>query len=491
MSLPESGEALPPAALRVIERLQDANERLQAQNDRLEKQNGRLHGKVDRLLAQVKRLHKLLEAALRAGKRQAAPFSKGKPKKNPKKPGRKPGPDHGPANFRPPPESIDRNLDAPLPGECPCCGGQLTLDFVAEQYQWDIPPIEPQVTQFNVSVGHCSDCGERVQGRHPEQTSDALGAAARQIGPNAIAVAAHLNKVVGATYEKMAVFFRIAFRFPVAASTLVRAMLRLARKMEPSYQAIRAIVRTSPVVYPDETGWRICGRRAWLWVFVGDRAVLYVIARYRGFSVAQWALGKNFSGFLGHDGWSIYDDFEKAIHQTCLGHLLVRCKNLLETATKRAVSFPRELKAIFKDAFALRDRALAGELQGHGLLVALGRLKARLEGLLSMTLTHRGNARLAKHVENHKNELFTFVEHPHLLEGTNAPAEQETRPAVILRKISGCNKTWRGAHAHEVLVSVLRTAWHRSVEELQFIIEALRWRGTEAPLPAFLTGPGP
>jgi transposase len=330
-----------------------------------------------------------------------------------------------------------------------------------------------------------------VQGRHAEQTSDALGAAACQIGPNAIALAAHLNKVVGATYAKMAVFFRIAFRFPLAASTLVRAMLRLARKMEPSYQAIRAIVRSSPVVYPDETGWRICGRRAWLWVFVGDRAVLYVIARYRGFSVAQWALGKNFSGFLGHDGWSIYDDFEKAIHQTCLGHLLVRCKNLLETATRRAVSFPRELKAILKDAFALRDRALDGDLQGHGLLIALGRLRARLEELLSMTLTHRGNARLAKHVENHKDELFTFVEHPHLLEGTNAPAEQETRPAVILRKISGCNKTWRGAHAHEVLVSILRTAWHRRVEELQFIVDALRSPTTTAPLPAFLLGSSP
>lgn len=37
------------------------------------------------------------------------------------------------------------------------------------------------VTRFNVAVGHCTDSGRRVQGAHPEQISDALGAA----GPGA------------------------------------------------------------------------------------------------------------------------------------------------------------------------------------------------------------------------------------------------------------------------------------------------------------------
>lgn len=485
MSHPESPTSLSPDALRIIQRLQDANEKLQKQNDQL-------HRKVDRLLGQLKRVQELLEKSLRAGKRQAAPFSKGKPKANPKRPGRKSGAAHGPSHFRGKPDSVDRTLNVPLPSQCPCCCGRLEEDFVGVQYQWDIPHIEPFVTQFNVSVGHCTDCGERVQGRHTDQTSDALGAAGRQIGPNAIALATHLNKVVGATYAKMGVFFKVAFNFPVATSTLVRALLRLARKMKPAYDQIRMLVRHSPVVYPDETGWRIGGRKAWLWVFVGDRAVLYAIARYRGFSVAAWALGKNFSGFLGHDGWSIYDSFEKATHQTCLGHLLVRCKELLEVATKRAVSFPRELKAILQAAFNLRDRVFAGDLTAFERMIALGRLKARLEGALSMALSHRGNARLARHIEKHKDELFPFVEHPRLLQGTNALAEQETRPAVILRKISGCNKTWNGAHAHEILVSILRTAWHRNIADLQFLIEALRAPGRLiVRLPAFLTTSGP
>ena len=45
----------------------------------------------------------------------------------------------------------------------------------------DIPPVEPIVTRFNVHIAERVDCGKRVQGRHAEQISDALGAAAAVI----------------------------------------------------------------------------------------------------------------------------------------------------------------------------------------------------------------------------------------------------------------------------------------------------------------------
>jgi transposase len=472
------------------DRLVAQNDRLVAQNDRLAAQNERLHHKVDHLTDRVDRLRHALEAALRASKRQAGPFSKGNPKKDPKKPGRKPGAAHGPTNSRPAPSKIDRVCDARLPESCSDCGGKLLLDHVAIQYQWDLPPIEPTVTQFNVHVGHCADCGCRSQGRHPEQTSDALGAASRQIGPNALALATHLNKIVGAPFAKIADFFKMTFRLTVAPATLVRALLRTADRLQPAYERIRALVRASPAVYPDETGWRIGGHRGWLWVFVGDRAVLYVIARYRGYSVARWAIGENYAGYLVHDGWPVYKRFELATHQSCLAHLLVRCRELLDSATRRAVSFPRDLKAVLKAAFELRDRIVVGRLSAAAARPLIQHLKRRLADVLSMRLTHPGNARLARHVAARAEALFTFVEDAGAVEGTNWPAEQAIRPAVISRKISGCNRSWRGAHAHEVLVSVLRTAWHRNVQGLEYLVQVLRARSKKLVLaPAFLCGP--
>jgi transposase len=392
---------------------------------------------------------------------------------------------------------VDETLVAALPLECPGCGGEVEVDRVESQFQWDLPPdIQPIVREFKVQIGQCVCCGDRLQGRHKLQTSDALGSAACQIGPHAVAMTAHLNKVMGAPYAKIAVFLSAFLHLDVAASTLTRALLRLARKAEPAYQRIHELVRTSPVVYPDETGWRICGRKAWLHVFVGVRpdgrkVVLYVIARYRGFSVAEWALGVKFSGLLGHDGWAPYDQFESAEHQTCNNHLLTRCKRLLEDATRRAVSFPRELKAIIQAAFQVRDRYLEENVSYHGLQIARGRLEQRLDRLLGMDLTHGGNARLAKHVRKHQDEIFTFLKHPDKIEGTNCFAEQETRPAVIIRKISGCNKTWAGAHAHEVLLTHLRTAQHAGETGIEWLVEIQRQSGARAQsLPAFLEGPG-
>jgi transposase len=47
-----------------------------------------------------------------------------------------------------------------------------------------------------------------VQGCHPPQTSEALGAAAVQLGPQAIAFAVLLNKRYGLAYGKIAALLR-------------------------------------------------------------------------------------------------------------------------------------------------------------------------------------------------------------------------------------------------------------------------------------------
>ena len=80
-----------------------------------------LQRRVNDLQAENERLRRQLDEATRAGKRQAASFTKGQPAAHPKKPGRKPGPDYGPKAHRlpPSPEQIDEVHEAPLPRVCP------------------------------------------------------------------------------------------------------------------------------------------------------------------------------------------------------------------------------------------------------------------------------------------------------------------------------------------------------------------------------------
>jgi transposase len=120
------------------------------------------------------------------------------------------------------------------------------------------------VRAFHIAIGHCSDCGHRVQGRHPLQTSDALGAAAAPLGPTAITLAVVLNKQLGLPLGKIATLFRERFGLTITTGGLVHAIRRAAQRAEPTYAALAQAIRGSPVVTADETGWKVAARLQWL-----------------------------------------------------------------------------------------------------------------------------------------------------------------------------------------------------------------------------------
>jgi hypothetical protein len=68
---------------------------VRAERDQLAGQVERLTGETRRLQARVRELEAKVEELRRAGKRQAAPFSKDRPSPHPGRPGRKPGAAYG------------------------------------------------------------------------------------------------------------------------------------------------------------------------------------------------------------------------------------------------------------------------------------------------------------------------------------------------------------------------------------------------------------
>jgi len=463
---------------REVERLEQDKQRLEQDKQRLEKDKQRLEQDRQRLQEKLNRLAAVLEAARRAGKRQAAPFSKGEPQSHPRRPGRRAGAAHGPSTFRPPPQRVDEILDAPLPESCPHCGGKVEHDRVAQQFQAEVVPVTPRVTQFQVHVGHCQQCGRRLQGRHPRQTSNALGAAASQLGPRALAVAADLHTGLGLPLAKVCRIFDRAFSLAISSGGLCLGLQRLARAAAPTYQNLIEQVRGSPVVSPDETGWKLGGWLVWLWAFVTDTVTVYAIQPGRGFAQAAAILGEDFAGILVRDGWAPYRQFEQAEHQSCLAHLLRRCHENLETAQRGAARVPHAVQRLLQRGLALRNRRDQGTLAGHGLAVARGRLQADMDRLLAWQPTDDDNRKLLAHLDTERDALFTFLRHPGV-PATNWPAEQAIRPAVVTRKVCGGNRTWRGAQTQEILASVLATCHKQHLDSYPLLSALLC-----SPLPA-------
>ena len=448
-----------------------------------------LAAEVAALRAQVADLTRRLDDALRAGKRQAAPFRKGPAKPEPKPPGRKAGDAHGEHAHRPPPppDQVSECHDAPLPEACPHCRGPLVETEVADQYQTDIPR-RPIVRHFRVHVGHCRRCGRRVQGRHELQTSDALGAAASQIGPAAQAAAVVLNKQAGLSHGKVSAVFQNLFGIALCRGASARIGLRAAARLEPDYRAILADVRASERLSADETGWRIGGWPAWLHDWVGDRATAYAIDPHRSAAVLERVIGGDWDGILSHDGFASYDRFTGAVHQQCVAHVLRRAREMLETATRGAVRFPRQVIELFTDAIHLRRRHLRGELSADDLAATRDRFDDRLLALTERPRADPANERLAEHLWRHSHEWFPFLTDP-TIEPTNGRAEQALRPAVVNRKVWGGNRTAAGARAQGVVMSVLETGRRQGWALVDYISAVVRAFGNRLmPRPTLLPG---
>jgi len=430
--------------------------------------------RVAELEAQVADLARRLEEALHAGKRQAAPFRKGPPKPEPKTPGRKAGEAHGTHGHRPPPppEQVSECHEAPLPDACPHCRGRLVESEVAEQFQTEIPR-RPIVRKFRVHIGRCTGCGRRVQGRHELQTSDALGAAASQVGPDAQAAATLLHTQAGLSHGKVAAVFDALFGIDLTRGASAQINGRAARRLEPDYRLLLDDLRDSERIAADETGWRIGGRPAWLHVWVGDRATAYGIDPQRSAAVLERVIGVDWGGVLCHDGFASYERFLEAVHQQCVGHVLRRAREMLETATRGAVHFPRRVIALFTEAIHERNRFLRGEVPLRALEARRDEFDDRLLALLRRRRSRPDYDRLARHLLGHFEQWFMFLSDPSI-EATNWEAEQAVRPAVVNRKVWGGNRTPAGAHAQEVLMSVLETCRRQARSALDYVSQTLR-----------------
>jgi len=435
-------------------------ESLVEENARLRQEVAELKGVIERLQQRVQELSRALEEAQRAGKRQAAPFSRREPKAHPALPGRKAGAKYGRRCRRPIPAEVDQTLEAELPGCCPHCGGAVEETGIEQQYQTEIPAPRVEHIQFQIHCGRCRNCGRRIQGRHPRQTSDAIGGAASQLGARAVALATELNKGLGLSYGKTAAVLHTAFGLPVSRGGLAQALQRVAEKAEPTYQELVQQIRSAASVTPDETGWKVGGRLWWMWAFCSDRVTVYSIQPGRGYEQAIAILGADFGGFVVRDGWIVYRRFAQAFHQTCLGHLLHRCREMLLVAGPGAAQLPRAVKAILQAGLQLRDRRDQHQISERGLAIVRGRLEARLDRTLSRSYRSPANHRFANHLRRERKAVFTFLYCPGL-DATNYRAEQAIRPMVVTRKVWGGNRTERGAHTQSVLVSILQTCRQR------------------------------
>ena len=146
-----------------------------------------------------------------------------------------------------------------------------------------------------------------------------------------------------------------------------RAWERLGNLAAPTCQRLPSRLPQSPVVWLDDTGWRVGAQPQNLRVLLSEQVTVYLIEPHRGYAEAAAISGEDYAGLLVPDGARCFYGLEQALHPSCLEHLIRRCREMIRMASPAAARFPLAVRRLLQQGLDLRDRYRQGSLSGHGL----------------------------------------------------------------------------------------------------------------------------
>lgn len=435
--------------------------------------------KLDEVEKEVSRLRSELTTALRANKRQAAPFGKKKGKEKPKRPGRKKG--HK-GYYRQPSHQADEAHEVAL-DNCPHCGGQVEQVRPLDQIIEELPVVQPRVVRLRTYRGHCADCGS-VHSTHPLQVGHATGSAQVQLGPGSISWILQLRHRYGLSVHKTCQLLQEMFQLKLSPGAVCHLEQRIAKKLLPDYEQLLQQARQAHCIHADETSWYVGAPGHWLWVVTNEDLTLYEVADQRSGAVIEQLLGTAFDGILVSDCASVYENF-CAKQQKCYAHHLKAIKDALQAYPQS--SYLKLLRRLLRKAIGYE--ACRKVLKPPDYKVLCDYLEQRADQLLPTYLDENGKSifdqekcpfqlqevelKVARRIAKRRQHLLTFLYHQEV-PATNNLAERQLRPAVIQRKISCGNKTERGAQAWKINRSILVTDIQRGTNFSDSICQALK-----------------
>ena len=201
------------------------------------------------------------------------PPSGSKTKKSKKKRGGQPG--HK-KHERPliPTDACDEVRDL-KPTECRRCGEALRghdPDPLCQQ-TWEIPKIEPHVTEYRRHRLACPCCGTSTCAELP------AGVPSSTAGPRLVALVALLMGCYRQSKRRTATFLEQILNQPCSPGWVVKLQNQATAAVRPAYDELAAALPREPTLSLDETPTKEATRKAWLWTYVARRLVCASSAR--------------------------------------------------------------------------------------------------------------------------------------------------------------------------------------------------------------------
>lgn len=354
------------------------------------------------------------------------------------------------------PERIDYIKDLII-DKCPYCNTRLgETQEIRQRHITDISLIsDVKTTRYNIHRRYCPKCRKLVE---PE-VRDALPHA--RFGLNLMLLVMYLRLGLRLPCNKICDYLVTLYNLRISEAEIIVILRQLVVAFGDYYSHLERLVKLARVKYCDTTSWRVSGRNYFAWVFIACGVVLYKIRKHNNHKVGLVLFRKQEGAVLVVDRHAAFRTLaEKAgfLLQLCWSHILQDSKELAREFGAEGRSVHRKLKETY---------ALAKGVRHEGTSEMIEQLKGEM---LQLTTRHYKHSLVRKFVHTlyyrDRNNLFRFVTDPEI-DPTNNISERELRALVIIRKISNCSRSTRGANATAILLSIVQTLRFKGLNVLQ------------------------
>ncbi len=181
-----------------------------------------------------------------------------------------------------------------------------------------------EITLYRRQHYYCSGCHKVISNKGKNELEHSY------IGPKTKAFAAFLRYAVKISERDVKILFERAFNLKIVASSIAGFRYQLKRAGSPLYQKLIQSLKTSSFIHADETGWKVDGKKRWLWKFANKKISVSHIDEPRGQKVVEQILGNECGGVLISDFLSAYNKISTKNKQSCLVHILRNLKKVKE-----------------------------------------------------------------------------------------------------------------------------------------------------------------
>lgn len=367
------------------------------------------------------------------------------------------------------------------PPACRRCGHDLRGDDPQpRQHQVaEIPPFQPEVTEYRLHRLTCTECGTRTCASLPE------GVPAGAFGPRLQAVLAVLAGGYRLGKRPIRRLAHDLFGLSISTGMIAKLERSTSEALARPMAELEEHVRTQPA-NADETSWREAGKRAWLWAVVTPLVTVFHIAATRCGKVARELLGSAYGQVVTSDRWKAYNPFRR--RQLCWSHLRRDFQAMVDRQNGGA-AIGKRLIELSDRMFAWWHRVRDGTLCRSSFQVYISGLRAEVFEALEdgEACGCPKTAATCRDLIAHERKLWTFVWREGI-EPTNNAAERALRHAVLWRKGSGGTDSSRGSRFAERILSVRETCRQQGRGLLEYLVSCCQAHLKRENAPSLLPG---